>query len=237
VIIILFAVEWEAIEKAIIAISRQARQAVWISEVGSITTIILASVVIVLLLRRLNRSGLAAIQALAAEEATRLAYNELNQIFNTATDGIRVIDRNFNMIRVNETFSRMSGINEAEVLGKKCFAVFHGPVCNTPGCPLTRVLNGEERIEFDVNNYQRPCLADLIISAGTEEISNLYSIYGKSSLLPEGLHSEKWFRSLNSKRQYISIDAAPIYNQKGELIAVMQDWMAGVYGLIKSFVI
>jgi len=37
-----------------------------------------------------------------AEEATRLAYAELNQILNAATDGMTVIDKDFKLLRVNE---------------------------------------------------------------------------------------------------------------------------------------
>ena len=43
-----------------------------------------------------------------AEEETKLAYSELNQIFNTAADGMRLVDKHFTVLRVNETFSALS---------------------------------------------------------------------------------------------------------------------------------
>jgi len=77
-------------------------------------------------------------------------YLELNQIFETAADGMRVVDKDFNVLRVNETFSRLSGISKEEIVGKKCNEVFRGPLCHTHGCPLTRILAGEERVELDM---------------------------------------------------------------------------------------
>ncbi|MBU0710515.1 PAS domain S-box protein [bacterium] len=87
---------------------------------------------------------------LTLAEATKLAHAELDQIFNTAADGMRVIDKDFNVLRVNETFLTLSGINKDETVSKKCYDVFHGLLCNAQGCPLTRILKGEERIECEV---------------------------------------------------------------------------------------
>ena len=44
------------------------------------------------------------VQRRRAEEATKLAHAELNQIFQTSADGMRVVDKDFNVLRVNETF-------------------------------------------------------------------------------------------------------------------------------------
>ncbi len=98
-----------------------------------------------------------------AKEEIRIAYEELKQIFDTATDGMRVIDREFNILRINKTFSRLTGISKDEAVGKKCYEVFGGPVCHTPNCTLTRVLGGEELVEFEVERERSdgtkiPCI-------------------------------------------------------------------------------
>lgn len=70
---------------------------------------------------------------------------------------------------------------------------------------------------------KHPCLADCIRD---ENQKNLYSIdYEKSPLIPEGLHSEGWFILRDGINHYLSFDAAPIYNRKGELIAVIETLM------------
>jgi two-component system cell cycle sensor histidine kinase/response regulator CckA len=84
-----------------------------------------------------------------AQEATKHAHAELDQIFQTAADGMRVVSKDFNVLRVNETFSRMSGISKEEAVDKKCYEVFRGPLCHTPSCPLTRIVGGEQRVECD----------------------------------------------------------------------------------------
>ena len=88
---------------------------------------------------------------------------ELNQIFNTAADGMRVVDKDFNTLRVNETFSTLSGISKEEAFGKKCYEVFPGPMCHNSICPLTRILGGEERVEYEVEKERKdgtriPCI-------------------------------------------------------------------------------
>jgi PAS domain S-box-containing protein len=87
-----------------------------------------------------------------ATELIRCAYRELLQIFNTSVEGIRVIDRDHNMLLVNETFSSLSGIRENEMAGKKCYQVFDNHLCHTPSCMLTQILSGKDRIECDTEN-------------------------------------------------------------------------------------
>ncbi|MFC1453086.1 PAS domain-containing protein [Verrucomicrobiota bacterium] len=45
-----------------------------------------------------------------AQAALGVANAELTQIFETSADGMRVIDRTFNMLRANETFCALAGI-------------------------------------------------------------------------------------------------------------------------------
>jgi PAS domain S-box-containing protein len=106
---------------------------------------------------------LSIIQRRRAEEAARGAHAELNQIFETAADGMRVVDKDFNVLRVNRTFSRLSGVRKNEAIGKKCYEVFRGDVCHTSGCPVTRILGGEERVEYDAQKERNdgstvPCI-------------------------------------------------------------------------------
>jgi len=98
-----------------------------------------------------------------SENAIKSVYAELDQIFNTAADGMRVIDRDFNILRVNDTFSTLAKIDKDDVVGKKCYEVFKGPKCHTPECPLTQIIGGKDRVEFDVEKVRNdgtlvPCI-------------------------------------------------------------------------------
>lgn len=75
---------------------------------------------------------------------------ELNQIFNTTGNSMRLIDNDHNILRVNRTFTTMSGISKENAEGKKCYDIFPGPHCHTSECPLNRIKNGEEHVEQDI---------------------------------------------------------------------------------------
>ncbi len=89
-----------------------------------------------------------------AEEETVRALMELEQIFDTAADGMRLVDKDFNVLQVNETFAGMAGVEKDEVVGRKCHEVFGGPLCHTPDCPLIQVLHGEQRVELEMEKHR-----------------------------------------------------------------------------------
>jgi len=91
------------------------------------------------------------------------SHAELDQIFQTAADGMRVVDKDFSVLRMNETFLKMAGISRDKAAGRKCYEVFPGHRCHTPGCPLTRILCGEECVENEVEKVRAdgkkiPCI-------------------------------------------------------------------------------
>jgi diguanylate cyclase (GGDEF)-like protein/PAS domain S-box-containing protein len=81
-----------------------------------------------------------------AEKATKNAYMELEQIFNTAADGMCVIDKSFRILRVNKTFLALFGKSKEDVVGKSCYEIFPDTHCNTPSCPLTMISGGMEHL-------------------------------------------------------------------------------------------
>jgi len=89
-----------------------------------------------------------------SEEVSKIAHAEINQILNTAADGIRMIDKNYTTIRYNETFAMLLGLNKKDLDGKKCYDVFSGPFCHTNQCTLNRILNGEEIINEDIDKIK-----------------------------------------------------------------------------------
>ena len=74
----------------------------------------------------------------------------LDQIFETAGDGMRLINNDHSIINLNSTFCSMVGIEKQEGIGKKCYEIFHGDMCHTDKCPLVQIRNGCQRIECDV---------------------------------------------------------------------------------------
>ncbi|HYA85915.1 MAG TPA: PAS domain S-box protein, partial [Nitrospirota bacterium] len=71
-------------------------------------------------------------------------------------------------------------------------------------------------------DHKRPCIADIVLDAAFDMLPDLYTTYAKSTLVPNGFHAEGWYENLGGKDRYIHIDAAPIYDSKGELIAAIE---------------
>ena len=90
----------------------------------------------------------------AMERNIILAHTELNQIFQTASVGMRLIDMDFNVLKMNETFAVLSGANTQDVVGRKCYEGFAGAMCQKPSCPLTRILGGEKEIECEIDKQR-----------------------------------------------------------------------------------
>lgn len=84
-----------------------------------------------------------------AEMEIKQVNQELIQIFDTSADGMRVIDKDFNTLRVNITFLQLAKVSHQSIKGLKCYEVFRGMSCNTELCPMVRIQQGEERIEYD----------------------------------------------------------------------------------------
>lgn len=71
------------------------------------------------------------------------AHGELQQVFKAAVP-LCVIDTDFNMLRVNDTFCSLFSMNRDKILGKKCFQIWQGPFCGTRKCPMKNILRGEK---------------------------------------------------------------------------------------------
>ena len=101
-----------------------------------------------------------------AEDAATRALTEVDQIFQTAADGMRIVDSHFRVLSANDTFAKLVGVPKHEIIGRKCHEVFWGEKCETLGCPLTRVLNGDQYVEYDADKV-RPdgTLVPCIVSA------------------------------------------------------------------------
>jgi PAS domain S-box-containing protein len=97
-------------------------------------------------------------------EAALVAINdEFIQIFNSAPDGMHVIDRNYNVIRVNRAYCQLLGRSQKELQGQKCYNVFSEKLCHTEKCPLTQIINGSKRVEVEAEKSRAdgkviPCI-------------------------------------------------------------------------------
>jgi two-component system sporulation sensor kinase C len=85
-----------------------------------------------------------------AEEAIKHAHQEIKQIFNVATP-LCLISKDYHMLRVNDTFCTFFGLERDKVIGRKCYDILQGPVCNTDQCPMRKILSGAKQYEFETD--------------------------------------------------------------------------------------
>ncbi|HMX15874.1 MAG TPA: EAL domain-containing protein [Rhodocyclaceae bacterium] len=90
------------------------------------------------------------------------------------------------------------------------------------GMPAARVLGTRDhwRAFYDED---RPCLADLLVEGRAGEIDAYYPIHHHSEDAAFGAHTENWcVMPLLGKRLYLAIDAGPIRDETGRLVAVVE---------------
>lgn len=174
---------------------------------------------------------------LRAERAAILAHTELTQIFDTAADAMRVVDRDFNMLRVNETFSAFSGIAKEEAVGTKCYEVFWGPLCHTQNCPLTRVLGNLDCVEFDSEKVRKdgitiPCIVTATPFRGPDGelkgiVEDFKDISERKRSEHELMQSHERLRDLASHLQVVreeerALVAREIHDELGQALTALK---------------
>ncbi len=155
-----------------------------------------------------------------AEETIKHAYAELDQIFNTAADGMLVVDKAFNVLRVNDTFLTLLGVDKNEVSGKKCHEISHCSQYLTPHCPLSRMQDGEGKFEHEIkieryDGTKIPCI--LTVTAFKDSHGELIGIIEdlrditERKLMEEKLHTLSLIDELTG-----------LYNRRGFLTLTEQ---------------
>jgi PAS domain S-box-containing protein len=81
--------------------------------------------------------------------------SEYEQVLDNTTDAIRIINKDFTVRRINRAFAEIVGVNQSDVVGKKCWEVFPGALCHTTDCRLNRVIHGEQTIYEEIERKKK----------------------------------------------------------------------------------
>jgi diguanylate cyclase (GGDEF)-like protein len=109
-----------------------------------------------------------------------------------------VLDAACNVLIWNKACERLTGVPAAELIGtREHWRAFY----ETP----------------------RPCLADLLVQERMEEIEALYVAHNDPTGPAFGVHAENWcVMPCLGTELYLAIDAGPIYDNDGNLLAVIE---------------
>jgi len=81
-------------------------------------------------------------------EEVSFARSELKNIFESITDMLYFTDKDFNIRHINYAVVKKLGKSEEEILGKKCYEVFHGKSEPWDKCPhLKTITTGKSSVE------------------------------------------------------------------------------------------
>lgn len=102
-----------------------------------------------LLLRKLKLSDESLRQK--ADDLEQL-YSEFNQMFNASLP-MRIINKDCEIIRVNDTYTKLFNLTDEEVLGKKCYdseLAYLGHQCNKELCSMKQIEKGKDYFEYEL---------------------------------------------------------------------------------------
>lgn len=132
-----------------------------------------------------------------SQEALQDQKEFSESLIQNSTISTFVLDSEHKVILWNKACEELTGITAPEVIG----------------------TDNHWKAFYD---HERPCLADTIIDGIHHDLAKLYDSFLNPNLISEGLRAEGWYSNLGGKRRYIVFEAAPIYNSKGKLVAVIE---------------
>jgi diguanylate cyclase (GGDEF)-like protein/PAS domain S-box-containing protein len=88
-----------------------------------------------------------------SEERLRRSERFLNTIFDSIRDPFSIVDRNFQIIRVNDAYARMRNKEASKLVGRKCHEVLQNRTSVCEGCVVNATFNSAD-----------PCVKEKLIT-------------------------------------------------------------------------
>jgi two-component system, NtrC family, sensor kinase len=93
-----------------------------------------------------SRSKIKELESLNIELARR--HNKLEAIFNSISDGLTILDRNLNIVFVNQV--QKANFPDATLLGMKCFGAFFHKTHVCRNCPVTETIRNKVNLTGEI---------------------------------------------------------------------------------------
>ncbi|MCK5025540.1 MAG: PAS domain-containing protein [Nanoarchaeota archaeon] len=85
-----------------------------------------------------------------AELKFKESRNQLERIFEGTGDAMRIIDKNFKIIKANKEMSNMAHVKKEKQIGMKCYSHLGSKYCRTKNCSLKKIMAGTPLIREDI---------------------------------------------------------------------------------------
>ncbi|MBI3040919.1 MAG: PAS domain S-box protein, partial [Chloroflexi bacterium] len=113
-----------------------------------------------------------------AAETIKQAARQWQETFDAIPDLISIHDRDYSIIKVNRAFARALGTTTEELIGKKCYEVFHKSHQPIPGCPHQQTMQTGRLTREEIFEPSRNAYFDIftvpIVNAGGEITSSVH---------------------------------------------------------------
>jgi PAS domain S-box-containing protein len=135
---------------------------------------------------------------------------------------MRVIDKDFNVLKINDTFSNISHISKKEAVGKKCYDLLSSSRCHTYKCPLTQILCGENCVKDDVDEKRKdgeitPCF--VTATPFRDPDGNIMGIVENLQDITELKRDEQALRKSEKRLRFLSSQLLKIQEKERKRIA------------------
>ncbi|MDP2961009.1 MAG: PAS domain S-box protein, partial [candidate division Zixibacteria bacterium] len=94
-----------------------------------------------------------AIESAKLFEDISLAQAELKKIFESISDMIYYTDKNYTIININQAVVERIGKPAEEIIGKKCYEVFHGKDKPHDSCPHAKAVNMKKPFVGEIEDF------------------------------------------------------------------------------------
>ena len=108
-------------------------------------------------------------------ENVSLARTELKNIFESISDMVYFTDNDFTIKRINQAVVKRIGKPESEIIGKKCYEIFHGMDKPWDACPHAKSVNFKQSF---IGEIEDPYLGATFVISNSPIIDTAGNIVG-----------------------------------------------------------
>ena len=140
----------------------------------------------------------------------KFSVREWEEVFNTVTDPMVIIDKDYNILKANKAVSKEFNVLTDQMINQKCYKIFHkyvGPI----DCSCTTLKFGKDKITASQEIYDK--------KAGKTYLIDIYPRYNKDGSLKYLVHIIKDVTEIRQAEENIRAMAITdfltgVYNQR-----------------------
>jgi PAS domain S-box-containing protein len=105
----------------------------------------------------------------------RLSEESLVSIFNHIDENICLLDKDLNVLWTNKTYLDKLGMSSEEVLGKKCYSLWHKRLSPCEGCSCVKALkSGKEEVYERISDEERYWIITAVPLKNEDKIEGVF---------------------------------------------------------------